>query len=81
MKITEPRAPCLNVSLKVLSPSARGGDTSAYHTLVVVDIDEGIRRIGECYRLAHGAMQTFIAAALYSLLMDKDLRRIEEAAE
>ena len=73
MKITEVPAPYL---LMVLSPPACGGAS----TLVIVDTDEGIRGIGECFRLAHEAMQTFIAAALRPLMMGKDLRCIEEAA-
>ena len=46
MKITDMRAAYLNVPLKALSPPAIGGETSAHHTLVVVDTDEGIRGIG-----------------------------------
>jgi L-alanine-DL-glutamate epimerase-like enolase superfamily enzyme len=77
MKITDVRTAYLNVPLKALSPPAIGGETSAHHTLVVVDTDEGIRGIGECFRLAHEAMQTFIAATLRPLLVGEDPGRIE----
>ncbi len=77
MRITDVRVAYLNVPLKAMSPSAVGGETSAHHTLVVVDTDEGLRGIGECFRLAHEAMATFIAATLRPLLLGEDPRRIE----
>jgi D-arabinonate dehydratase len=77
MRITDVRVAYLNVPMKAMSPLAVGGETSAHHTLVVVDTDEGLRGIGECFRLAHEAMATFVAATLRPLLLGEDPRRIE----
>lgn len=77
MKITDVRTAYLNVPMKPMSPPAIGVETSSHHTLVVIDTDEGIRGIGECFRLAHEAMQTFIAATLRPLQIGEDPRRIE----
>jgi L-alanine-DL-glutamate epimerase-like enolase superfamily enzyme len=58
-------------------PAPVGGETSAHHVLVVVDTDEGLRGLGECFRLAHEAMITFVEQTLRPMLLGEDPRRIE----
>lgn len=77
MRISDVRIAYLNVPMKPMSPPAVGGETSAHHTLVVVDTDEGLRGIGECFRLAHEAMAAFVKTVLRPLLLGEDPRRIE----
>lgn len=81
MRISDVRAAYLNMPMKPMSPVAVGGETSAHHTLVVVDTDEGVQGIGECFRLAHEAMATFVAATLRPLLIGEDPCRIEHLWE
>ena len=81
MRITDVRVAYLNVPLAPMSPMPVGGETSAHHNLVVVDTDEGLRGIGECFRLAHEAMATFVESTLRPMLLGEDPRRIEHLWE
>jgi L-alanine-DL-glutamate epimerase-like enolase superfamily enzyme len=77
MLITNVRAAYLNVPMKASAHAPVGGETSAHHTLIVIDTDGGLQGIGEAFRLAHRPMCAFIEDVLGPLLVGEDPRRIE----
>jgi len=77
MKITRVEPILLDLPMAPLDPPAVGGETSARHTLVRVETDEGITGIGECFRLAPRTMAAAIEEVLAPLLLGADPTRIE----
>lgn len=78
MRITDVVALPVRIPPAPADPAPEGGgETSASHTIVFVETDEGITGIGEAFRFAPNTISAFVSEILFPLLVGQDPSRIE----